>query len=415
MDWVEPQLQGAQLQDIELGENWLAFGFWKNGPLCLAFDLSSNSPLPLLFSKIPFHSKATKPLGLFLKSHASGKRVLQIELAETLGRVLRIQLGEESRRCEIEIRLIPRSVNVIAHSDDKKISLHKVQELKAQEPMVFEESKESKIDFEQISTEWLAQRRSSKSSKVNLQGQMSDEDKWLVQRDKNIKKKQAAQAALIESLKSDEADHWAQAGEWLKAYQLNNLPEEFKKYINPDEGLAWNIEHAFKKSKSLKQKKLGTQNRIEVLEKEIADLKSMTFKDFQKSKSQMTGKPLMEKAKARGRKLQLADHIDVIIGKNAADNLAILRKANSWDYWLHLRDYPGAHAIIHRPKQRALTNQEVREAAKWFIKESLKNKASEGQEYALLMTECRYVKPIKGDKLGRVNYANEKILNIKFH
>ena len=35
-----------------------------------------------------------------------------------------------------------------------------------------------------------------------------------------------------------------------------------------------------------------------------------------------------------------------------------------------------------------------------------------GQMFDILVAECRHVRPIKGDKVGRVNYTNERVLRV---
>ena len=117
-------------------------------------------------------------------------------------------------------------------------------------------------------------------------------------------------------------------------------------------------------------------------------------------------------ADARGRKFQLADDLIVYLGKNAAENLAILRKAQPFDFWVHLRDRPGAHAILRRSRGRNVTDAEFIKAGAYVAEQSLKRRASElkGESFDLLIVECRFVRPIKGDKLGRVNYTNDRVL-----
>ena len=122
------------------------------------------------------------------------------------------------------------------------------------------------------------------------------------------------------------------------------------------------------------------------------------------------------KTSVKGRTKTLASGHSIFVGKNAADNLKILRAASSWDYWLHLKDYPGAHAILRRNKKEKLTQAQFHEAAMLLVQEHLKKKASEltGEVFDVLLTEVRFVRPIKGDKLGRVNYTNESVLSCRF-
>lgn len=118
---------------------------------------------------------------------------------------------------------------------------------------------------------------------------------------------------------------------------------------------------------------------------------------------------LMKQAEAKGRKLHLASGAIVYCGKSAGDNLSLLRKARAWDLWLHLKDYPGAHAIIHRQKDQVIGGAELYQAAEWVVKESFASMHLEvGARLDVVIVECRFVRPIKGDKLGRVTYHSEK-------
>ena len=120
----------------------------------------------------------------------------------------------------------------------------------------------------------------------------------------------------------------------------------------------------------------------------------------------------MQKTEARGRKLHLASGALAYCGRSASDNLALLRQARAWDYWFHLRDYPGAHAIIHRQRDQEISEKELQQVAEWVVKESVSSKSIlDGQKLAVVIVECRFVRPIKGDRLGRVTYHSEKTLS----
>jgi predicted ribosome quality control (RQC) complex YloA/Tae2 family protein len=192
----------------------------------------------------------------------------------------------------------------------------------------------------------------------------------------------------------------------LKTHGTLDVPEHLQSYISKSESLSWNIENTFSKSKQLVGKKDGARERLVELEKEIKTLENARFKE----KPQKTGLiDLMQKADARGRKFTLESGALAYCGKSAADNLALLRQAKAWDYWLHLKDYPGAHAIIHRQRDQEISSSEIQEVAGWVAKESLSSKSlMVGQKVAVVMVECRFVRPIKGDKLGRVTYHGEK-------
>ena len=109
--------------------------------------------------------------------------------------------------------------------------------------------------------------------------------------------------------------------------------------------------------------------------------------------------------------------VEVFVGKNAQENLNILRFAQSWDYWMHIKDYPGAHGIVRRPRNYEITDEELKTVARFIASKSRKSAHFLGPNdmFEVLIAECRYVRPIKGDKLGRVNYSNERVLNCRMN
>ena len=62
-----------------------------------------------------------------------------------------------------------------------------------------------------------------------------------------------------------------------------------------------------------------------------------------------------------------------------------------------------------------VSDQELRLAGVKVAEQSTKKRAAElkGETYDLLIVECRYVRPIKGDKNGRVHYTNDRVLRLK--
>jgi predicted ribosome quality control (RQC) complex YloA/Tae2 family protein len=75
---------------------------------------------------------------------------------------------------------------------------------------------------------------------------------------------------------------------------------------------------------------------------------------------------------------------------------------------------PSAHMIVFKDKSRALSEDEIKKASIWLLSEVSSNTNDlKGQLFEVLMTECRHVKPIKGDKVGRVNYTHEQIYRLR--
>lgn len=389
------RLKGAQLQEILTNDRGFALAFWKSGTHWLIVDLLPNSPLALVFDDdCPFRKGARgKPMGLFLNSHGRNKIFREAVLHEEQGRVVVLHLSSSEGDCEIELQLIPKKANAVVRAGGKQIFWEKPKEL-APTPILDHWPAERSMN--EIREGWQLEQKGGAPSKLDPAVQ------WEKQRQRDLEKKRKALDEIERQLAKNEAALWAQRGEDLKAGA--------GEMIDPAHSRAWNMEQAFAKAKQLRAKREGTEERQVLLKNEIAALESTTFEKAQLEK-RSSAKPvdLLHRAEARGRKLALDGDLVAFMGKSAADNLALLRKARAWDLWMHLRDYPGAHAILHRQRDQKVSDLDLRKVAQWLAKESLGAKAQRlGQKLEVVMAECRFVRPIKGDKLGRVKYQQER-------
>lgn len=408
--YFAPILDGAQLQDVQANDRGLALGFQGDRRYWMILDLLPNTPMMLVFEEeCPFQKGPKgKPVGLFLNSHAKNLYLTEMTVLEEYGRVVRLMLRNSSVDCELEIRLIPKQANFVVRANGKQISWDKVLDLTSAPPV---ENPPAPRTLEEIHEEWLGEQKGGKKPAQDPVVQ------WEKQKAKDLEKKRKALSEIQKQIDSDTDKNWIAVGAYLKEHVsegaglLKKIPAEFLALVNLKESVSWNIENAFAKAKQFAGKREGARERLVELAAEISKLENSRYSA--KAASAKTSLPdLMKKAEARGRKLHLDSGALAYCGKSAADNLALLRQAKSWDYWLHLKDYPGAHAIIHRQRDQLIPDAEVQEVAEWLAKESLSSKSlSLGQKVAVVMVECRFVRPIKGDKLGRVNYHSEKSFN----
>ncbi len=102
-----------------------------------------------------------------------------------------------------------------------------------------------------------------------------------------------------------------------------------------------------------------------------------------------------------------SDGCDIYIGKNNQQNDALtLHFAKGNDYWLHTKNIPGSHVLI-RPKEEAVSEQALREAAMlaaYFSK--ARASSSVPVDYCLR----KYVKKPAGARPGMVIYTNQRTL-----
>lgn len=407
VQYADEELRNAQLQDILSYEKALALQLYLRGQgeKWLIFDLNNNAPMMLLFDENPFRfPKVKKPLGLFLHSHAKNLFLQKIEHRAEWGRVVELFFSGGDKQCSIEVQLIPKAANLIVKTkekkSEKKISWSKPKALVAVETPDAEEVRSIGL----IHKEWLAGIAKPKvgSSDPALQIRKKIE--------KELEKKKKALAEIQKGLDANEAQDWIEIGQSLKVMPLEDLDRKWDIYLDRKKSRTWNMENAFHKAKSLEKKRQGTLERKKVLQEEINRLESdLEGEVYRRTQSQpKMGLRRKSPQDVKARKKELASGLVAYLGKSASDNLNLLRQSQAWDVWLHLRDYPSAHAIIQRNKNQNIRPDELQEVALWLTQESLQKKLIlPGTRLEVVHTECRYVRPIKGDKLGRVNYQNE--------
>jgi predicted ribosome quality control (RQC) complex YloA/Tae2 family protein len=418
--WIEQMLLGAQLQDVWTNDRYFVLEFYKFRNLWLVCDLDVSHPQLILIQKeTPPILKRPKPVGLFVASHARNLRVEFFKILPEGGRVAEIQVSGRDQICLIEMRMVPTAVNIVVTSrelnskraKEKKVSWDKLKEL----PQIPHPTSEITSGLE---AEWLAREEEwweeqRKKRAINKVDGSTLQQKPKTDFAKVKAKKQKALETLQAGLEGFEDKSWLQLGEALKTPgDYSELPAELQELVNNRISRSENMAMAFKKDKDLHRKKVGALERIEKLKLEVAKLESSSaeikFERQQHVKS--SGSKSLQKADARGRKLSLAPGLEAICGRSARDNLAILRQARAWDLWLHLKDYPGAHAIIFRDKNKVVDLATIEKVSEWVIRESPAAKGfSWGVKYDVVVVETRYVKPIKGDKVGRVTYQNPKV------
>jgi hypothetical protein len=420
---LEP-LKGLRLQEVQTGAEDIVLGFYSSqGVLWLWVDLNALSPGLLPWIDLPRRLPAEKtPLLLFLRAHFVGRTLRSIDRPEGLGRVVRLHFGAPEDALELELRLFPHGRNLIArvpgkHSR-KQISWQKIEELSdSKSPTLASERAIRSLD--ELRDEWKAAHTGKGSTKSGgkVTSLKSVDPRQRLEND--LRKKTSALAKVHEELKRKREQPWREVGDWLKTNQSLAVPKEWELYVDRRRKLAWNIEECFKKAREGDSKILGTERRLAQLQNEIQTLTDKLNRPASELKNEVpraVNQPTLAKIEAQGRTLHLNDELTAVMGKSAADNMKILRKARAWDLWFHLRDYPSSHAVLFRNKNTEVGDAKLFEVAAWFVRNQLGVKAAQhaGEKFDLVVTECRFVRPIKGDKIGRVHYHDERLLIYQF-
>lgn len=389
----------ARLQEVGLYGDCLCLGFFKNNTLLwLVTDMSVAAPqlFTVPFPKVLQLKEHKKPIGSFLSAHFKGRHLAECVMLKDFGRVLELSFSEGGR---IQLRLIPRAANVLVTLDERLLAYRKPLELKTVAD--YEGKDLDTVSLSEAGEIWL---REKKKTSVNTQTSAEDD------RQKLQKKLSLAKQKLETEIAKKTALLWSEAGQWLKSNQSLSGDEaaEFKSYFDPKKTWTWNLDNCFRQAKELAQKMEGSKARLLQLNKQLAELEAP---DWQPKQPQ--AKPILfQDSAATGRTHQIDEALFFFIGKSAQDNLLLLRQARPWDLWLHLRDYPGSYGILQRNKNQVISDAQLHRAAHHLLQAKFKSKHEEHdkEKFQILVAECRFLRPIKGDRLGRVNYSSARTL-----
>lgn len=400
-------LLGARLQEIKAAGNDLALGFFTRGEmLWLWADLNALRPSLLPWTEIPLtlENKKKTPLNLFLRAHFDGHKLTGVERVVAAGRVVLLSFSGGQT---LEIRLFPHGCNVIARAGEKSLSVNKVEPLTEAPAAPLDLLNR---DLETLREQWLGF-RGGKSGKTG--GKKHQQNDPVARVRSELARKEKALRKVDEELQRKNDLPWRALGEWIKEKQTLEVPTEWSPFVDKRRKLAWNIDQCFNKARDVEGKIFGTEQRRKLLCEEIEGLK----RELDKPPGEMTTRPQtpslqpLKDSEATGRTLRLTEELVAVAGKNASDNLKLLRKARAWDYWLHLQDQPGSHVILFRNKSTSVSDAVLKQVVAWFTRIQFGKKYANyvGDKVKVIVTECRHVRPIKGDRLGRVNYQDERI------
>lgn len=419
IEWINPQVTGAQLQDVYTDGEVLLLEMYgrgespseaqKGSTLFLLIDLRPAQPYLVFLAgkKVSLGKKNPKPVALFLASHGENLFLDEIEIFPEKGRVLGVTFRNQSRKCELEIVLIPHAVNVTVKAAGKTISWNKPKEIPEGHALMPAEGRNwSKFADEYLEWRW---------SKTGP-GATNSREKEISNIQKSIDKKRTALEKIRAGFDPSIEERWRAFGDSLK---MSNEPAtEFLDLWDKKLNLRDNRERAFKKAKEQATKRAGADARISAIEAEIATLeKRLASPDerIEEKSAVGVGTQIMRKTESKGRSFNLKSGAQAIVGRSAKDNLALLRQARAWDLWIHLKDEPSAHAIIFRNKNQSISREEIADVAQWILQASSGKKLRlEGTKVDVIAVECRFVRPIKGDRLGRVTYHSPTVHSVTF-
>jgi predicted ribosome quality control (RQC) complex YloA/Tae2 family protein len=101
----------------------------------------------------------------------------------------------------------------------------------------------------------------------------------------------------------------------------------------------------------------------------------------------------------------------ILVGRTAQENDMLLRKfVRGNDYWLHLRDYPGAYVFIKSRAGKSLPLETLLDGANLALFYSKGRKSGSGDVY---YTKAKYLRRVKRGRTGLIIPTQEKNLFVK--
>ena len=188
--------------------------------------------------------------------------------------------------------------------------------------------------------------------------------------------------------------------------------------LNPKYSLNENVDNYYKKYRKEKERHLRVTQDNKDLEAEIAK-ESIKIDEYYKVLDSSDEKAKQELQRELEKKFTKVEKektsvgltfkstiFTLLVGRNSKENDQLLRKSvRGNDWWLHLRDHPGAYVFIKNIPNKSVPKETIIDAANLAI---FYSKGSKGVTYDLYYTQVKYLKRVKGDKI------DEKLLNRLF-
>ena len=237
--------------------------------------------------------------------------------------------------------------------------------------------------------------------------------RYIKSRVKSLNKKSSVLSLEIESAKEHLQD--ANHGNYLLAYQYDKeLLDEYLKdnniVLDESKSIVENANQMFKKYKKSKRTIEMASLEIEKAKQEedyltylLSSSQFMNDEElFALSQELLPKKHLKKKISPIKCSFIIYDNVKISFGKNASSNNELTFKiAKKDDYYLHIKDYHGAHVIIHNPNP---SNAVKLVAAELCL--ILSNKTAGD----IMITEMKNVK--KGHALGEANLLNYSTITL---
>ena len=204
---------------------------------------------------------------------------------------------------------------------------------------------------------------------------------------------------------------------WLKADDFFNSNQPLEIQLNPNITAVENAKIYYKKYKKQKGGLENIDKEIDFLNKTYSSLNREKDKILKIENIEALRRHLKPEEKIKKKEENIpgmvftSKEFKIIVGRKAADNDILLRKyIKGNDYWLHVRDYPGAYVFIKYIKGKSIPLEVLLDAGSLAVFYSKGKASGQGNVY---YTQAKYLRKPKNGKKGLVIPTQEKNLYIK--
>ncbi|WP_033543688.1 Rqc2 family fibronectin-binding protein [Planococcus sp. CAU13] len=285
------------------------------------------------------------------------------------------------------------------------------------------------LDFPNLS-DLLDRMYYAKAERDRVKQQAGDLERWLQNEISKLKlklkklKKEQDQAEKREVLQLNGELimanlHRIQKG--MKEIEVDNYYNEEKVLIplDPRKTPIENSQRFYSRYQKAKIAVVKTQEQIDKTEEDIAYFETLMsqvqqagISDIEEIREELAEQGYMKAQKSKKKKKPVKPSVEayisstgvpISVGKNNKQNDYVTFKvAAKSDTWLHTKDIPGSHVVIHHPEPDETTIMEAATIAAYF------SKARESSSVPVDYTEVRQVKKPNGAKPGFVIYFEQK-------
>ncbi|WP_203332584.1 Rqc2 family fibronectin-binding protein [Planococcus beigongshangi] len=270
----------------------------------------------------------------------------------------------------------------------------------------------------------------AKAERDRVKQQAGDLERWLQNEISKLKlklkklKKEQDQAEKRDQLQLNGEllmanIHRIQKG--MKEIEVDNYYNEEKVLIplDPRKTPIENSQKFYSRYQKAKIAVVKTQEQIDKTEEDISYFETLMsqvqqagISDIEEIREELAEQGYMKAQKSKKKKKPVKPSVEpyvsssgipISVGKNNKQNDYVTFKvAAKSDTWLHTKDIPGSHVIIHHPEPDETTIMEAATIAAYF------SKARESSSVPVDYTEVRQVKKPNGAKPGFVIYFEQK-------